>query len=192
MSSPAHWTTGPRRAPINRPPRAPPTPPTASHLSTDPSCTLSSTPERPSARDRPELRRVGPPAISRYRPPLPLLPLVSEPPHLTDPFPSLSPSICSRKRPRPPSSDEPPPSHLVAGEPGLPAVPRYHHYNRNTPLSPSLASVDVAVAGIVAGELAAAVTEGLEMTGGPRLSSPHLSPLLCAADPRAPPVRFET
>ena len=71
-------------------------------------------------------------------------------------------------------------------------MPRYHHYNRNTPLSPSLASVAVAVAGIVAGELAAAVAEGLEMTGGPRLSSPHLSPLLCAADPRAPPVRFET
>ena len=66
--------------------------------------------------------------------------------------------------------------HLVAGEPGLPAVPHYHRYNRDTTLSSTPPSVAVAVAGIVAGELAAAVTAGLEMTGGPRLSSPHLSP----------------
>ena len=55
-------------------------------------------------------------------------------------------------------------------------MPRYHHSNRNTPLSLSLASVAVAVAGIFAGELAAAVAVGLEMTAGPHLSSPHLSP----------------
>ena len=71
-------------------------------------------------------------------------------------------------------------------------MPHHHHSNRNTPLSSSLPSVAVVVTGILAGELAVAVAEGLEMTGGPRLSSPHLSPLLCAADPRAPPVRFET
>ena len=55
-------------------------------------------------------------------------------------------------------------------------MPHYHHYNRDTTLSSTLPSVAVAVAGILAGELAAAVAVGLEMTGGPRLLSPHLSP----------------
>ena len=102
--------------------------------------------------------------------------LDSEPPHLTDAFPSLFPFCSCRKRASQQLPDDPPSSHLAADEPDLPGEPHHHHYLRDSSLNPSLPSVAVAVAGIVAGELAVSMAVRLKMTGGPRLSSSPLSP----------------
>ena len=118
--------------------------------------TTQSTSESFYARDRPELRRLGRPLISRYSPSPPSLLLDLEPPDLTDPFPSFSRSYCSSKRANQAPPEAPPPCLLVTGEPGHPGDQLHLHPNGGSSLCTMVPPTHPPVPYITAGELAVA------------------------------------
>ena len=113
-------------------------------------------PEPPELEIELELRRFGSPEFVRYRPSPAPFPLDLEPLQLFDPFPLVSPLYSSRKRPEPPAPEAPLPRDLVAGEAGHPGDRLHHHQNRDSLLSPTVASAPLPVPCIAAGELAVA------------------------------------
>ena len=170
---------GPSRGYIS-PPRAVPVASASSSHPQERTRTTQSTPESFYARDRPELRRLGRPLISRYSPSPPSLLLDLEPPDLTDPFPSFSRSYCSSERANQAPPEAPPPCLLVAGEPGHPGDQLWHHPNDDTTRSPAVPLAHPAVPENVAGELA--------LLSDPRLTTTAMGPV----SRWAPPVRFKT
>ena len=145
-------------------------------------------PEPPELEIELELRRLGSSAFARYRPPPPPFSLDLEPHGITDPFPSLPHSFCSRERPEPPTPEAPPPRDLVLGELGCFGDHLHHHPNGDIPLSPTVPPARPLVPCSVAGELADLSTARLEMTGGAHLSSsplPRPHPLGAALPPHS-------